>query len=74
MRTLAITLGGGLALWWLALAFLTALVVRDSLRRQGRRLARADVLAIVAGPLFWLECLMEATREARAATQVGGEP
>lgn len=58
------------AAWWVALSALTASVVRDTLRRQSRRLHRQDVRAILAGPLFWLECLVEATRQAREATAV----
>lgn len=58
------------ALWWLFFSALTASVVRDTLRRQRRRLHRKDVLAMLAGPLFWLECVMEATREAREATAI----
>lgn len=72
MGALTIILGG-LAVWWLALSGLTASVVADTLRRQRRRLHRRDVLAIVSGPVFWLECLLEATREARAATTVGDD-
>lgn len=59
-----------LACWWLALSALTASAVRDSLARTGRRFDRADVLLILSGPLFWLSCLMEATREARCATSI----
>lgn len=64
---LALTL---FAAWWVALSALTASVVRDTLRRQRRRLHRKDVSAILAGPLFWLECLVEATRQAREATAI----
>ena len=34
------------ALWWLAFCGLTIGVVRDSLRRQRRRLVRQDLVAI----------------------------
>ena len=64
-RTLLII---GFCVWWLFFSVLTVGVVRDSQRRQGRRLNRQDLVAILAGPLFWLECLIEATREAREAT------
>lgn len=58
------------AVWWLALSALTASSVRDSLARTGRRFDRADALLILSGPLFWLSCLLEATREARCATAI----
>lgn len=58
------------ACWWLFFSALTASVIRDSLRRQNRGLSRADLFAVISGPLFWLDCLMEATREARAATAI----
>lgn len=58
------------AMWWLFFSALTASVVRDTLRRQRRRLHRKDVCAILAGPLFWLECVIEATRQAREATAI----
>lgn len=66
MRVALIAFAG----WWLFFCALTVSVVRDSLRRQNRGLSRVDVLAIISGPLFWLECLAEATREARSATAI----
>lgn len=72
MGTLTVILGG-LAVWWLALSGLTAGVVRDTLRRQRRRLHRRDVLAVVSGPFFWWGCLLELTRAAREATAIEGE-
>ena len=60
----------GFAVWWLAFSALTFSVVRTTLRRRRRGFTRHDLAAILAGPLFWLDVLIEATREAREATAV----
>lgn len=60
----------GFVAGWLAFSLLTLGVVSDSTRRQGRPINRKDLVAILTGPLFWLQCVMEATREAREATAI----